>query len=452
MKESTNALCQFLDASPTSFHAADNIRSYLLAHGAQELDEAASWQIEPGVPYFVCRSGTSIVAFRAGLKSMGDAGLVIAGAHTDSPGLKVRPGTHKQNQNMVRIGVDVYGGAIVSTWLDRPLAVAGRLFLRDSESPASLKSVLYNSGKPVGIIPNLAIHLNRDVNRGFEYSPAQHLPVLVSSLREKSDTQSANLSWLHEYIGEDTNLDIEPGDIVASDLFFYDTQKSAIFGTRHQSALPDDQERDILVNAPHLDDLAGCHAILEAFSSAVPSEFGQVACFLDSEEIGSMTMQGADSSFVRDVLARLAIVTGAGAEDFYRMSSRSLFVSLDAAQGWNPAYPEKYDEKLSPLLGAGPAVKINANQRYATESHVESLIAIIANQEKIPLQRYMSRADMQPGTTIGPMSAARLGIRTIDIGHPLLSMHSIRETINSFDHAMMIRLLAAVYKNPPIFS
>lgn len=451
MKESTNALCQFLDASPTSFHATDNIRSYLLAHGAQELDEAALWQIEPGVPYFICRSGTSIVAFRAGLKSMGDAGLVIAGAHTDSPGLKVRPGAPKQNQNMVRIGVDVYGGAILSTWLDRPLAVAGRLFLRDSESQTRLNSVLYNSGRPVGIIPNLAIHLNRDVNRGFEYSPAQHLPVWVSNLREKSDTKSANFSWLHEYIGEDTNLDIEPGDIVASDLFFYDAQKSAMFGTHFQSTLPDDQERDIFVNAPHLDDLAGCHAILEAFCSAAPSEFGQVACFLDSEEIGSMTMQGANSSFVRDVLARLALVTGTGVEDFYRMSSRSLFISLDAAQGWNPAYPEKYDDKLSPLLGEGPAVKINANQRYATESYLESLIALIANQEKIPLQRYMSKADMQPGTTIGPMSAARLGIRTIDIGHPLLSMHSIRETINSFDHGMMIRLLAAIYKNPPLF-
>ncbi len=444
MKEYATDLCQFLDASPTSFHAADNIRSYLLAHGAQELDEAASWQIEPGAPYFVCRSGTSIVSFRTGLKSMGDAGLVIAGAHTDSPGLKVRPGMHKQNQGMVRIGVDVYGGAILSAWLDRPLALAGRLFLRDSQNPGRLKTLLYNSGKPVGIIPNLAIHLNRDVNRGFEYNAAQHLPVLVSCQREKRGAQSSALSWLYEFIGEETSFDIAPDEIVASDLFFYDAQKSAMLGVQLPSGVD-------FINAPHLDDLAGCHAILEAFCSAQPDEFGQVACFLDSEEIGSMTMQGADSSFVRDVLARLAIVTGVSAEDFYRMSSQSLFVSLDAAQGWNPAYPEKYDEKLSPLLSAGPAIKINANQRYATDSQVESLITMLASQEKVPLQRYMSKADMQPGSTIGPMSAARLGIRTIDIGHPLLAMHSIRETISAFDHAMMIQLLKAVYKSPPSF-
>lgn len=451
MKESVAALCQFLDASPTSFHAIDNIKSYLLAHGAQELDEASPWHIEPGASYFVCRNGTSIIAFRAGFQSMGDVGLVIAGAHTDSPSLKVRPGMHTQNQTMIRIGVDVYGSPIISTWLDRPLALAGRIILQDTENPNNLKHVLYNSDRPIGIIPNLAIHLHRDVNRGFEYNPAQHLPVLVSSFRDKGLASNKSYSWLHELIFEDLGLESSAGDLVAADLFFYDSQKSAVFGMDLQSSLSkaEDRGQSILINAQHLDDLAGCHAILEAFCAVEAAEFGQVACFLDSEEIGSMTMQGANSSFVRDVLARLALVTGANAEDFYRMSSRSLFISLDAAQGWNPAYQEKYDEKLSPLLGSGPAIKVNVNQRYATDSLGESWIRTLAKQQEIPLQQYLSRADMQPGTTIGPMSAARLGIRTIDVGHPLLSMHSIRETISSCDHESMIHLLETVYKTPP---
>ena len=192
MMPTTRNLCDFIDASPTCFHAADNIKEYLAAHGALPLDEKEEWRLEPGVAYYIVRGSSSIVAFRPGLRSIGQSGYVLAGAHTDSPGLKIRSDSEKSTRGMLRIPVDVYGGAILSGWLDRPLSLAGRAILRDGQG---LREVLYNSGKAVGVIPNLPIHLNRDINKGMEYNPHQHLPVLVEiSGSAEADTAAAS-TW-----------------------------------------------------------------------------------------------------------------------------------------------------------------------------------------------------------------------------------------------------------------
>ncbi|HWP67883.1 MAG TPA: hypothetical protein VN437_01190, partial [Rectinemataceae bacterium] len=187
MTQTTRSLCDFIDASPTCFHAADNIREYLAAHGALPLDEKDEWRLEPGVAYYIARGSSSVIAFRPGLKTLGQSGYVLAGAHTDSPSLKIRPESEKSARGMLRVPVDVYGGAILSGWLDRPLAIAGRAVLRDG---SGLREVLYNSGKAVGIIPNLPIHLNREINKGMEYNPHQHLPVLVE-ISGRSDAETA---------------------------------------------------------------------------------------------------------------------------------------------------------------------------------------------------------------------------------------------------------------------
>ncbi len=440
MMQTTRSLCDFLDASPTSFHAADNIKAFLSAHGAIALEERESWNLEPGAAYYLERGSSAIIAFRPGLQPMGRSGYILAGAHTDSPCLKVRPDTEKNGRSMLRIAVDVYGGAILSGWLDRPLALAGSVVIRDGEG---IKEMLYNSGRAVGVIPNLPIHLNREINKGMEYNAHQHLPVLVevaSAADETGESPGEDPSWLKRRIAAD--LGIPAAGIVAMDLSFYDSQKASVFGS---------DEKGELINASRLDDLAGCHAILEAFTSAKPGPMTQIACFLDAEEIGSMTALGANSSFMRDVLARINIAMKGAAEDFYKAGARSLCLSVDAAQAWNPAYTEKFDEAYSPLLGKGPAVKMNVNQRYATDMVTESVFKLLCDQASLPWQKYMSRADIQPGTTIGPMSASRLGIRAMDIGHPLLAMHAVRETIEGADHRAMIALLREFFRGMSVF-
>ncbi|MFA5852581.1 MAG: M18 family aminopeptidase [Spirochaetales bacterium] len=438
MTRTTRSLCDFIDASPTAFHAADNIKAYLSAHGALVLDEKEAWQLEPGAMYCVVRGSSAVVVFRPGFQSLGESGYALAGAHTDSPCLKIRPGSEKSARGMVRLAVDVYGGAILSGWVDRPLCLAGRVILRSGEG---IKELLYNSGQAVGVIPNLPIHLNREINKGMEYNPHQHLPVLVDVVGV--DVEASQVpEWTKRKISVD--LGVNASDILAMDLSFYDSQNAIVFGSAKDGDSGDTAGE--LINAPRLDDLAGCHAILEAFSVAKPTARTQLACFLDAEEVGSMTAQGANSSFVRDVLARLNIAMKGSAEDFYRAGARSLCLSVDAAQAWNPAYPDKYDEKFSPLLGKGPAVKMNVNQRYATDVATESLFELICEKASLPWQKYMAKADMQPGTTIGPLSASRLGAPTVDLGHPLLSMHAMRETIEGKDHYAMIELLKGFYR------
>ncbi len=430
MTDATKNLCDFLDASPTPYHAADNIKAYLAAHGAIELHEKDAWNLEPGAAYYVGRGSSAVVAFRPGLRPFGTEGFIMAGAHTDSPCLKIRRGAERATRSMLRIAVEVYGGAILSGWLDRPLALAGRVFLRGE---GGLREVLYSSGHPVGVIPNLPIHLNREINKGFEYNPHQHLPVLVETAGIDAKAAEAAQggvaadgdTWLARLAAAD--LGVGPEAVVAPDRSDVAAPRARAGGRPRAGGLQQ-------------------HAILEAFGAAPPTSRTQVACFLDAEEVGSMTAQGAASSFVRDMLARINLSMNGSAEDVYRAAPRSLCVSVDGAQAWNPAYPEKFDEGFSPLLGKGPAVKMNANQRYATDALAAEDFADTCHRAGAPFQAYMARADIQPGTTIGPISSSRLGVRTIDVGHPLLAMHAIRETIEGSDHRAMIEVLREFFK------
>ena len=341
---------------------------------------------------------------------------------------------------MARAAVEIYGGPIVSTWLDRPLSLAGRVALRGA---AGVENRMVNFARPVGIIPNLAIHLNRDVNKGFEYNVQNHLPVLLSSKGEEAlavspATQASGPAptAIARLVADE--LGVDAADILGADLYFVEAQKTSVFGSEGE-----------LVNGYRLDDLTGCHAILEAFLQSAPSPHGQVACFLDHEEIGSRSIQGADSSFIRDLLGRIAALQGTTTEGFYRALASSFSVSVDVAQALHPSYQEKYDERFAPLLNGGPAVKVNANMKYATDAESEGRFRLYCAAASVPYQKFMSRADMAPGSTIGPLSASLTGIRTVDIGAPLLSMHSIRETVGSRDHEAMVSVLARHFATKP---
>ena len=435
------SLCEFIDASPTAFHAADNIAAKLEAHGARALDESSPWRLEPGELRYLVRGANSVIAFRLGLGSPGEWGFALAGAHTDSPALKARSRGERADKGLKRIAVDVYGGAILSSWLDRPLWLAGRALVK---AEGGLSSRLFRSSKALGLVPNNAIHLNREVNKGFEYNPHSHLPVLVealgapeSGLPPSSQPASAGRSreWLSSRVAAE--LGIEAQALAGYEAFFYDGQASLVFG--------DSNGASPLVNAPRLDDLAGCHAILHALCEAKPTKTTQVACFLEAEEIGSMTAQGANSSFLRDILARIVLGAGCPPEDFYRAIPRSLCISLDAAQGLNPPYSDKMDDLFTPRLGAGPALKKSAARRYATELESEALFERLCDTAGIPRQIYMAKADSQPGTTIGPLTSSRLGFKTMDVGQPLLSMHAVRETVSWADTKASADLVAALY-------
>ncbi len=439
MAASIGKLCDFIDASPTAWQAVDSIGARLEAAGGLRLEERDTWKLEPGCLYWIDRSGSGLIAFRPGLRSPAEEGFALAGAHTDSPGLKVRLEKRLGSRGMERCAVEVYGSPIISTWLDRPLSLAGRVLVKGPERPIER---LVSLGRPVGVVPNLAIHLNRDLNKGYEYNAQTQLPVLLSSSPEAL-AHGAMASPLDggpdstiiaRLLGEE--LGIGADEILAADLFFVDAQKTQLIGQD-------------LVNGYRLDNLLGCHAILEAFVEARPAAHGQVAVFFDSEEIGSRTRMGADSSFLRDTLARISSLQGTSTEGFHRALASSFTVSVDVSQAWHPAWPEKLDEGYSPLLNGGPAIKVNANFRYATDAGSEVRFRRYCEEAGLPCQKFMTRADMSPGSTIGPMSAALSGIETVDVGSPLLSMHSLRETAGVRDHSMMVAALARHFASAP---
>lgn len=435
MDQKIKRLMEFIDASPTPYHAVDNLIGMLDAAGAQRLDERQVWQLEPGAMYYVSRSGNSLIAFRMGLRFSGDTGFLLAGAHTDSPSLKLRPEKQLKSKGYLRLALESYGSPILSGWLDRPLGVAGNVAVREG---SDIHSRLFVSDKPFAVIPNLAIHLNREINKGFEYNLHQQMPAVFGLARAENQEESQargshaerEISEILERIGE--QMAVDPANIVSADLRLFDYGPSQIIGEE-------------LINAPRLDDLAGCLAVMEAFSASEAQEATQLACFFDAEEIGSMTPGGAQSAYLRDILARIVLASRNSGQDFYRALANSACISVDASQAWHPGYPEKFDEFYTPVLGKGIAVKSNANMNYATDFTSLQIAETAAAKAHLQIQRYMARADIQPGKTIGPITASRTGISTVDVGHPMLAMHAIRETIAASDHLDMIALLRAFY-------
>jgi aspartyl aminopeptidase len=439
MEQKIKRLMDFIDASPTPFQAVDNLISMLGAMGAQALDERQVWQLEPGAVYYVSRGGSSLIAFRMGLKAPAEAGFLLAGAHTDSPALKIRPEKELQSRGYMRLALESYGAPILSGWLDRPLGLAGNIAVRENDS---VLLRFYISHEPFAVIPNLAIHLNRDINKGFEYNLHQHMPALFGLVCPKKDEGAAAQTVPEGLAGTAgtseilarvaAELGVEPAAIVSADLRLFDIEASRLIDGS-------------LINAPRLDDLAGCAAVMEAFTGVEAQAATQVACFFDAEEIGSMTPGGAQSSYLRDILARITLASRNSGQDFYRALSYSSCVSVDASQAWHPGYPDKFDEFYTPVLGKGIAVKSNANMNYATDFTSLQIAETAAAKAKVNIQHYMARADIQPGKTIGPITASRTGISTVDVGHPLLAMHAIRETIAASDHLDMIGFLRAFY-------
>lgn len=420
-------LLDFIAACPTAFQCAEELGTRFAQAGYRRLAEDEAWKLNAGESYFVERNDSALVAFRLGTESPAESGFRIVGTHTDSPALKIKLEGENTSGGCVRITTEVYGGPILATWLDRPLSIAGRVLL---DTPSGLASRRVDLREPITIIPNLALHYNREVNKGFEYNTQQHLPAIISGTGGTGAGQV-----LRTHLGD--KLGVLPQSILQGDLFLYDPGPGVRLGVNGE-----------FLNAPRIDNLAMCHALSEAMLSLPPTASAAVGVFTDNEEVGSRTPQGADSSFISDILQRISLIVDGEADAAFRARARSAMISADAAHGVHPNFADRHDPQYAPLLNGGPCIKAGAGFRYATTARTAAEFERLCRSNGIPVQTIINRSDIPSGSTIGPMSSAHLGIAGLDVGNPILAMHSIRETAGTKDHALMIRALEFFLQNP----
>lgn len=419
-----SALFDFLTQSPTPFHATQSLASALTSTGFAELDERAAWQLEPAGQYFVRRNDSSIIAFRLGQQPLTEQGLRVIGAHTDSPCLKVKPQPEINSQGYWQLGVEVYGGVLLLPWFDRDLSLAGRVtFSQDGQ----LHSRLIDFKTPIAVIPSLAIHLNREANKGWEVNAQKELPPVLTQLSGKEEKDFRVL--LAEQLEREHG--VQNTQVLDYELSFYDTQPPAHIGLNQE-----------FIASARLDNLLSCFVGLQALLAA-DQQYASVLVCTDHEEVGSSSACGADGPFLEQVLRRLLPQE----EDFSRCIQRSMLVSADNAHGIHPNYADKHDSNHGPLLNQGPVIKVNSNQRYATNSETAAFFRHLCQQHNVPVQSFVTRSDMGCGSTIGPITASKLGINTIDIGAATFAMHSIRELAGTQDVAYLTKALAAFYSS-----
>lgn len=421
-QELTQGLIDYLKASPTPFHATRTLAQSLQAAGFKPLDERESWHTEPGGRYYVTRNDSAVIALQLGSKPMLESGLRMVGAHTDSPCLKVKPQPELQRQGFWQLGVEVYGGALLAPWFDRDLSLAGRVtYSRDGR----IESQLIDFQLPIAVIPSLAIHLNREANQGWPINAQNELPPILAQVasEERPDFRALLADQLSREHGllADVVLDFE--------LSFYDTQGAAVIGLNG----------DFIAGA-RLDNLLSCYAGLQALLNAGPEENCVLVC-TDHEEVGSTSMCGADGPFLEQVLRRVMPED----ETFQRAINRSLMISADNAHAVHPNYIDKHDSNHGPKLNAGPVIKVNSNQRYATSSETAGFFRHLCLENEVSVQSFVTRSDLGCGSTIGPITASQLGVRVVDIGLPTFGMHSIRELAGSRDLAQLVKVLTAFY-------
>lgn len=426
------ALLDFIDLSPSPWHVAEAAAALLEAGGYRRLDEADPWQLAPGDRCYVVRDGSTLAAFRIGTAPLAETGLRLIGAHTDSPGLRVKPRAGEAKGDWLRLGVEVYGGPILATFADRDLSLAGRVALRAPRAPLGVDSRLVRFGKPLLRIPNLAIHLNRKVNEdGLKLDRQAALPPILGAVQDGLPPADHLTRLLSEALA------VDPADILGFELNVYDTQPGAFFGPQ-QEFIADSQ----------LDNLGSSHAALVALldTDARPPAATALCLLFDHEEVGSTSAKGADGSFMDDVLERIALGSGLDRADYRRMLARSMLVSADMAHAFHPGHAGAYDDQHRVHVNAGPVVKTNASQRYTTDGMSAGVFQLACERAGVPWQSYVQRSDLACGSTIGPLAAARLGLRSVDVGNPMWAMHSARESAGAADHDAMCRALGEFFR------
>lgn len=419
-------LLDFIDASPSPWHAVATLETHLRDAGFAALGETDAWQLAPGFAGYVVRGGSSLVAFRVGHSAVAEQGFRIIGAHTDSPGLRLKPNAPHKTEGLFRLGVEIYGSPILATFSDRDLSLAGRVSFR---TETGVSSELVRFDEPLARIPNLAIHLNRSVNDdGLKLHKQNELPLVWTLAGAEKEPVAAFRRLLAEKTGQPTDA------LLSFEMNAYDTQAGALWGAE-QEFIADSQ----------IDNLSSCWAGLTALLASRTAPHTAVAAFFDHEEIGSETAEGAAGTLMADVLQRISESFSAATSDFARARARSVFVSADAAHAFHPNFPSAYEPLHAIGVNQGPVIKRNSNRRYATDGVGAARFQRMCEALDIPVQTYAHRTDLGCGSTIGPISAARLGIATIDVGCPMWAMHSIRESAGALDQDWLARALTGFF-------
>ncbi len=419
-------LMDFLAMSPTPFHAVEQIVYKLECAGYRRLYEADSWSLEQGQGYYVTRNDSSIVAFKLGEDPVAN-GIRMVGAHTDSPCLKVKPEPDILKQGYYQLGVEVYGGALLNPWFDRDLSLAGRVNYLDEDG--DLCSTLVNFGEPIAVIPSLAIHLDREANENRSINAQTDIPPVLLKL-PNSNAKDEKKPSFREILLQKIKDDTDAIDVLDYELCFYDVQEPSYVGL-HQ---------DFIASA-RLDNLLSCYTGLMAMTETSNPGSKLLVCN-DHEEVGSASASGAQGPFLQSVLERIA----GSHENYVRMVDRSLMVSADNAHALHPNFADKHDGNHGPEINKGPVIKTNANQRYASNSETSALFRQLCKKADVPVQSFVVRTDMACGSTIGPITAANIGVRTLDVGVPTFAMHSVRELAGRWDAYYLFRVLKEFYQ------
>ena len=422
MNNYIESLLQFMDASVCNFLAVDTIKQMLSKNGYVEKRIEQPLQCQPGDKFFVTKNDSAIFAIKIGSRPISETGFKIITAHSDSPCFRIKPNPEMlSGDRLVRLNTEVYGGPILYTWFDRPLSLAGRVILR-GESALKPVTRLLKIDEPILMIPHLAIHFNRSVNEGNALSKQKDMLPILTRI---SESLSAN-GLLVNYIAKSLNVAVD--EILDFDLFLYNTQPATLTGLNKE-----------FVMSGRLDDLSMAHAAITAIIEATNDEATCISAIFDNEETGSGTKQGAHSPVLSNLLRRIAECQGVNYDGFCQAVGRSFMISADNAHAFHPNYAEKYDPTNHPALGGGPVIKINANCKYMTDAHSAAIFKSLCNEAGAPCQYFVNHSDVAGGSTLGNIFTGQLDIEGVDVGNPLLAMHSACETGSTDDHINMIR-------------
>lgn len=426
-----NDLIDFLNASPVNFLAVRTLADRLTKAGFAHKDATeAIRSAQPGEQLFFTKNDSSLYAVRIGKHPLAEAGFHLICAHCDSPTFRIKPHAEMLCEGgITKLNTEVYGGPILSTWFDRPLSLAGRVIVRSSDVMHPQTRLLHVK-RPLLQISSLAIHFNRQVNDGVKLSRQKDMLPILGIVNNELESNQLLMDVIC------SELNVKAQDVLDFDLYLYDTTPACTFGVHKE-----------LISAGRLDDLSMVHAGLTALlntSDAVP-ETTQVLAIFDNEETGSQTKQGAGSPFLASILERLTLAQGGTADDFYRSVEQAFMISADNAHAWHPNYTEKYDPTNHPILGGGPVIKFNAAQKYASDAVSAAVFAGICELAGVPCQHFVNHSDVAGGSTLGNILASSLPVKGVDMGNPVLAMHSVRETASVADHEYCIQAFTKFY-------
>ncbi len=423
----TTELLDFINQSPTAFHAVNNSSDILKSSGYIEIFENEKWNLKKGTKYFLRRNNSSLIAFELGT-DLSKEGFRIIGTHTDSPSFKIKPGDAiVTNDGYVKLNTECYGGTILSTWFDRPLSIAGRVIIYEDKI---CKERFININKPILMIPNLCIHFNRDINEGYKFNKQIDVLPILSFTSPNTEKQDYLLNLLS------SQLNIEKSSIIDYDLFLYEFEKGCIMGME-----------DEFISASRLDNLWMTYAGLYSITNSKKVNLTKVFAAFDNEEIGSATSEGANSSYLTNILKRICHTLNLNFEETQIAFANSMALSADCAHAVHPNYGDKHDITNRPIMGKGLAIKYSAAQKYSTNAKTAANFINMCKSENIPYQKYVNRSDIIGGSTIGPAMSSLSSIPTVDVGIPILAMHSIREFGCIHDNENTIKAFLQFYEN-----